>query len=323
MRDSAMHGDIRNALPGTPYLRRMAVRLNKYISEKGICSRREADRFIEQGRVMVNGKKAQVGTMVSPGDVVRVNGRTLDALEEPEAVYLAFHKPVGITCTTEAGVRDNIVDYVNYSSRIFPVGRLDKDSQGLILLTNQGDAVNKILRAGNKHEKEYVVTVDKPITDEFISGMSSGVPILGVMTKKCRVVRESPHVFTITLVQGLNRQIRRMCEYFGYEVVKLERTRIMHIRLKGLPPGEWRELTPEELSELQRLIARSSGEASPGRAAEERKTGRPTPANAAKKPKNTGRTGPHAPAGRNRAGSKKRTPGGNRQTGPAGRKKRR
>ncbi|MFN8863665.1 MAG: 23S rRNA pseudouridine(2604) synthase RluF [Flavobacteriales bacterium] len=239
------------------------TRLNKYISEQGICSRREADRYIEQGRVMINGRKARIGDQVSPGDVVMVNGRTLDAMEAPPDVFLAFNKPVGITCTTEAGVKDNIVDYVNYSERVFPIGRLDKDSQGLIFLTNNGDAVNKILRAGNKHEKEYEVTVDKPVTEDFCARMSAGVPILGVTTKKCKVEKLGTFSFRIVLIQGLNRQIRRMCEYFGYEVVKLERTRIMHVKLKGLPPGEWRELTEEERKGLEKLIAHSSGEAPP------------------------------------------------------------
>lgn len=235
-----------------------STRLNKYISESGLCSRREADRFIEQGQVFINGKKASVGDQVKPGDKVMVHGHAIAPKKAEELIVLAFNKPVGITSTTEAGVRGNIVDYVNHTERIFPIGRLDKDSQGLIFLTNNGDIVNKILRAGNQHEKEYVVTVDKPMTDEFITGMANGVPILGEVTKKCRVVKETPFIFRITLIQGLNRQIRRMCEHFGYEVVKLERVRIMHISLKGLPQGDWRELDKDEMQQLFELIEGSS-----------------------------------------------------------------
>lgn len=238
------------------------TRLNKYISESGLCSRRAADRYIEQGNVLINGRKAKVGDKVIFGDVVVVNGQTIEPKEAENSILLAFNKPVGITSTTEADVKSNIVDYVNHSERVFPIGRLDKDSQGLIFLTNNGDLVNKILRAGNSHEKEYVVTVNKPITDGFIQGMSKGVPVLGVMTKKCKVVKETPLIFRITLIQGLNRQIRRMCEYFGYEVTKLERTRIMNITLKGLPVGEWRELTPEEMDSINKMVAKSSSEKS-------------------------------------------------------------
>ncbi|RZK59107.1 MAG: 23S rRNA pseudouridine(2604) synthase RluF, partial [Pedobacter sp.] len=176
------------------------------------------------------------------------------------SILLAYNKPVGITSTTEANVKGNIVDHVNHSERVFPIGRLDKDSSGLIFLTNNGDLVNKILRAGNNHEKEYIVTVNKPLTPQFIEGMSKGVPVLGVMTKKCKVTQESPFVFKITLIQGLNRQIRRMCEHFGFEVTKLERTRIMNITLKGLPTGDWRELTEEEQAEIFKLVAKSSSE---------------------------------------------------------------
>lgn len=237
-----------------------SVRLNKYISESGICSRREADRYIERGNVFINGKRAKIGDQVFPGDRVMVNGNNIEPREEENFILIAFNKPVGITSTTEASVKDNIVDYVNHSDRIFPIGRLDKDSQGLIFLTNNGDIVNKILRAGNKHEKEYLVTVDKPITDQFIESMASGVPILGVMTRKCKISKESTFVFKITLIQGLNRQIRRMCEYFDYEVVKLERTRIMNVSLKGLPIGEWRELTEEERSEILTSVKDSSSD---------------------------------------------------------------
>ncbi len=234
-----------------------SVRLNKYISESGICSRREADRYIEQGNVFLNGKRATIGDQVKPGDVVKVNGQLIEPREAEDLVVIALNKPVGIVSTTEDGERDNIVDFVNHSKRVFPIGRLDKDSQGLIFLTNHGDLVNKILRAGNDHEKEYLVTVDKPITDEFIRGMGAGVPILGTVTKKCKVKKEAPFVFRITLVQGLNRQIRRMCEHFGYEVKKLERTRIMNVSLSGIPLGEWRDLTDDELIDLFKLIENS------------------------------------------------------------------
>ncbi|HEY0057082.1 MAG TPA: 23S rRNA pseudouridine(2604) synthase RluF [Pedobacter sp.] len=235
-----------------------STRLNKYISESGICSRRQADKFIENGNVFINGKRAKLGDQVSPGDRVVVNGNTIEPKTEDEAVFIAFNKPVGVTSTTEAGVKNNIIDYVNHSERIFPIGRLDKDSQGLIFLTSNGDLVNKILRAGNRHEKEYLVTVDKPITDEFILGMSSGVSILGVNTRKCVVTKESTFVFKIVLIQGLNRQIRRMCEHFDYEVTKLERTRIMNISLKGLPLGEWRELSEQEMAGIYKMVKTSS-----------------------------------------------------------------
>lgn len=239
------------------------VRLNKYISESGICSRREADRYIEQGLVLINGKRAKIGERVRPGDKVRVNGQHIEPREAESFLFIALNKPVGIVSTTDTSEKDNIVDYVNHSSRIFPIGRLDKDSQGLIFLTNNGDLVNRVLRAGNNHEKEYLVTVDKPVTDEFITGLSNGVPMLGTVTKRCKVSREAPLVFRITLVQGLNRQIRRMCEHFGYAVTKLERIRIMHVRLKGLPLGDWRDLTEEELSQLMRAVEHSSSEAAP------------------------------------------------------------
>ncbi|MCZ4224389.1 23S rRNA pseudouridine(2604) synthase RluF [Pedobacter rhodius] len=238
-----------------------ATRLNKFISESGLCSRREADRFIEKGTVFINGKRAKIGDQVVAGDRVMVNGHNIEPKEESNFILLAFNKPVGITSTTESNVKDNIVDYVNHSERIFPIGRLDKDSSGLIFLTNNGDIVNKILRAGNKHEKEYVVTVNKPITEDFIFEMSNGVPILGVNTRKCKVRQISPFVFNIILIQGLNRQIRRMCEHFGYEVTKLERTRIMNINLKGIPTGEFRELTEEEMNSLMKSVEKSSSEA--------------------------------------------------------------
>ncbi|WP_429023431.1 23S rRNA pseudouridine(2604) synthase RluF [Aeromonas allosaccharophila] len=242
-----------------------SMRLNKYISESGICSRREADRFIEQGHVFINGKRAGIGDQVQVGDLVKVNGQVIEPREADSLVFIALNKPVGIVSTTEAGEKDNIVDFVNHSTRVFPIGRLDKDSQGLIFLTNHGDLVNKILRAGNDHEKEYLVTVDKPVTDEFVRGMAAGVPILGAVTKKCKVKKEAPFVFRITLVQGLNRQIRRMCEHFGFEVTKLERIRIMNVSLKGLPVGEWRDLTDDELIELFKLIEDSSSEVKPAK----------------------------------------------------------
>ncbi|CCG85405.1 23S rRNA pseudouridine(2604) synthase RluF [Erwinia piriflorinigrans] len=237
-----------------------SIRLNKYIGESGICSRRDADRYIEQGNVFINGKRASVGDQVFTGDVVKVNGQLIEPRNEEDLVVIALNKPVGIVSTTEEGERDNIVDFVNHSKRVFPIGRLDKDSQGLIFLTNHGDLVNKILRAGNDHEKEYLVTVNKPVTEEFIRGLGAGVPMLGTVTKKCKVKKESTFVFRITLVQGLNRQIRRMSEHFGYEVTKLERTRIMNVSLKGVPPGEWRDLTDDELIELFKLIEDSSSE---------------------------------------------------------------
>lgn len=237
-----------------------STRLNKFISESGLCSRREADRNIEQGKVFINGKRAAIGDRVFAGDRVVVNGLALEPKEAKPAVFIALNKPVGITSTTEEGVYDNIVSFVNHSDRIFPIGRLDKDSQGLIFLTNDGDMVNKILRAGNKHEKEYVVTVNKPLTDEVIQSMAQGVPILGGTTKKCVIKQESAFVFRIILIQGLNRQIRRMCEHFGYEVVKLERVRIMSISLKGIPPGEWRELTEQEMERIYSMIEHSSSD---------------------------------------------------------------
>ena len=231
------------------------VRLNKYISETGFCSRREADKLIEQGRVKIDGVKASTGMKVSKGQSVYVDGKPLKV--ENELVYIALNKPVGIICTTESKIKGNIVDFINHEKRIFPIGRLDKDSQGLIFMTNDGDIVNKILRAGNNHEKEYIVTVNKSITDEFIKGMSNGVPILGTVTKKCLVKKESKNSFRIILTQGLNRQIRRMCEYFGYEVKKLERIRIMNVSLGNLKIGSWRYLTKKELAEINRLTENS------------------------------------------------------------------
>lgn len=233
------------------------IRLNKFISDAGVCSRREADEFIASGRVKVNGKAPEVGMRINPSrDKVKVDGILLEG--KKEAVYLAFNKPVGITCTTDTTETGNIIEYVNYPERIFNIGRLDKDSEGLIFLTNDGDIVNKILRAGNEHEKEYLVTVDKPVTDEFLHDMANGVPILGTRTKKCKVQKDGVFTFYVTLTQGLNRQIRRMCEALGYNVVRLKRIRVMHIDLKGLPLGQWRFFTKEETAELMRLIASST-----------------------------------------------------------------
>ena len=236
----------------------MTTRLNKYISESGFCSRREADKFIEQGNVFVNGKRAKIGVQVGSKDQVVVNGHAIEPRAEEDAVYIAFNKPPGVTSTTERGVKGNIIDYIKHSVRIFPIGRLDKESQGLILLTSNGDIVNKILRAGNRHEKEYIVMVDKPLTDQFIEAMANGVSILGVMTQKCEVKKETNYIFRITLIQGMNRQIRRMCEAFGYEVVQLERIRVMNISIKSLGVGEWRELTEKELKVLFEMIEHSS-----------------------------------------------------------------
>ena len=230
--------------------------LNKYISETGICSRREADKLIQAGRVKINGKVAVLGNRVLAGDKVLLDNKPLKKKEK--TIYIAFHKPVGITCTTDRKDKDNIIDFINYPKRIFPIGRLDKPSEGLIFLTNDGDIVNKILRAGNNHEKEYIVTVNKPVTDRFIQRMSNGIPILGTKTQKCYVGRKSKYVFKIVLTQGLNRQIRRMCEYLGYKVIKLKRTRIMNIKVDGIAPGKWRYFTKKEITTIQKLIEHSS-----------------------------------------------------------------
>lgn len=232
------------------------IRINKFLSEVGYCSRREADKLLEQGRITINGKIPELGTKVLPTDEVRVNGKLVSENDEPK-IYLAVNKPAGIECTTNQSVRGNIVDFINYPERIFPVGRLDKDSEGLIIMTNDGDIVNKILRARNNHEKEYIVTVDKTITDRFISRMSAGVPILDTVTKECRVEKISSTTFRIFLTQGLNRQIRRMCEYFDYTVVALKRIRIINISL-DVPVGKYRDITKAEMDELNRLIGEST-----------------------------------------------------------------
>ncbi len=233
------------------------TRINKYLSEVGFCSRRAADKLIEERRVTVNGQVPEMGTKVGPDDDVRVDGKpVIDRNTRP--VYIAFHKPVGIVCTTDTRVeKDNIIAFINHPKRIFPIGRLDKPSEGLILLTSDGDIVNKILRAHNNHEKEYLVAVNRRITPEFIQKMRNGVPILGTVTKKCFVEKIDAYTFRIVLTQGLNRQIRRMCEYFEYSVVRLKRIRIMNIEL-DLPKGAWRDLTADELSTLNRLVANSS-----------------------------------------------------------------
>lgn len=233
----------------------MQVRINKYISESGFCSRREADRYIEQGLVTIDGKKVEMGSQVSPGQVVRVFGEIIHG--KMESVIIAYNKPVGIVSTTDPAERDNIVNAIAYPERIFPIGRLDKDSQGLILLTNEGDIVNKILRVNNNHDKEYFVTVDRALTPDFIKRMQGGVPILGVVTRKCEITQKSTNSFTIVLRQGLNRQIRRMCEYLGYNVTKLQRTRIMHIHLNDLKIGQYRNLTTDETEMLYKKIANS------------------------------------------------------------------
>ncbi len=232
------------------------TRLNKYLSEVGYCSRRKADALIEQGRVTINGVVPEMGTKVHPDDEVHVNGELIVAPKK-DNVYLAFNKPVGIVCTTNPKEKKNIVDYIDYPTRIFPIGRLDKPSEGLILMTDDGDIVNKILRARNNHEKEYIVTVDRLISQDFIERMSNGIPILNTVTRKCEVEQLSKNVFRIVLTQGLNRQIRRMCEYLGYEVVKLKRTRIMNIPL-DIPVGKYRQLTSEELRVLNKLLGEST-----------------------------------------------------------------
>jgi len=234
-----------------------STRINKYLSEVGYCSRRAADKLINEGRVTINGIVPEMGTKITPKDEVRVDGELISEPNE-KLVYLAFNKPVGIVCTTDTKVgKDNIIEYINYPKRIFPIGRLDKPSEGLIFLTNDGDIVNKILRARNNHEKEYLVTVNKPITKSFIQKMSNGVPILDTITRKCQVEQISKKVFKIILTQGLNRQIRRMCEHLDYRVVKLKRTRIMNISL-DIPIGKWRNLTDKEIQEINRLVSLSS-----------------------------------------------------------------
>ncbi|KEO74588.1 23S rRNA pseudouridine(2604) synthase RluF [Anditalea andensis] len=230
-----------------------SINLNKYISDTGICSRREAEKFIIAGRIKINGAVAALGNRVKKGDEVLLDGKPVKGKEKP--LYIAFNKPVGITCTTEKHIPGNIIDYINHPVRIFPIGRLDKPSEGLIFLTNDGNIVNKILRAGNNHEKEYTVAVNKPITDDFIRKMRNGVPVLDKITKKCEVVKISNFVFKIILTQGLNRQIRRMCEYLGYNVTSLRRDRIMNVSLEGLAVGKWRYLNDKEIKHIEAAVA--------------------------------------------------------------------
>ena len=232
------------------------TRLNKFIRETGVCSRREADKYIEEGRVTVNGKTPELGTKVSVDDDVRIDGNPINKKEA--AIYIAFNKPAGIICTTERDIKHNIIDYINYPTRIFPIGRLDRASEGLIFLTNDGDIVNKILRAGNNHEKEYLVTVDKSITETFIRRMGNGLPILETVTKKCFVEQTGKFQFRIILTQGMNRQIRKMCSFLEYEVKSLRRFRIMNITLEGLKEGGWREFTKQEIETVEKLISNSS-----------------------------------------------------------------
>lgn len=233
-----------------------SISLNKFISSTGVCSRREADQWIEEARVTINGEIARKGNRVSPGDEVLVDGNPLKA--KPKALYIAFNKPVGIVCTTDLREPKNIVSYIGHSERLFPIGRLDKPSQGLIFLTNDGDIVNKILRAGNQHEKEYIVTVNRPINQRFVQRMSNGIPILGTVTQKCKVEQLGKATFRIILTQGLNRQIRRMCEYLGYQVQKLKRVRIMNVDLGDLKSGEWRPLSQGEVQQIMKMVRHSS-----------------------------------------------------------------
>jgi 23S rRNA pseudouridine2604 synthase len=253
------------------------IQLNKYISSSGFCSRREADSYIEQARVTINDNVALLGQRVSPGDVVAVDGQRIKLKTGKQSVYLAFNKPKGITSTTDPKDRTNIISFINYPKRIFPIGRLDKDSEGLILLTSDGDIVNKILRSGNEHEKEYIVTVNKPITPEFLQRMASGVPILGTKTKPCTVRQDGAKRFRIILTQGLNRQIRRMCEYLEYDVMALKRIRIMNITLSNIPLGKWRALSFTEVENLNQSLAGSvnTEEASEPRSKEQKKESKP------------------------------------------------
>lgn len=234
------------------------IRINKFLSEAGVCSRREADRQIEAGNVTIDGRIAVTGDKVIEGQKVCFNGK--EVTKEQEMILIAFNKPVGIVCTAEKREKNNVIDYINFPKRIYPIGRLDKDSKGLLLLTNNGDIVNKMMRSGNMHEKEYIVTVNKPISDSFIRGLAGGVPLveLGVTTRKCHVKKLSNKTFKIILTQGYNRQIRRMCEYFGYRVVELERVRIMNIILGDLKEGEYRDVTTQEYELLKKLISNSS-----------------------------------------------------------------
>ena len=294
------------------------MRVNKFISESGLCSRREADKFIERGLVTINGKKIGLGAEVRPRDVVKVNGRGLNR-EEKQDLVLAFNKPMGVVSTTDKVEKNNIIDYISYSERIFPIGRLDKDSQGLILLTNNGDLVNKILRAGNKNEKEYIVSVDRPLFADFAEKMSQGVPILGVQTRRCKVVVETPFVFRITLIQGLNRQIRRMCEHFGYTVTKLERCRIMHIGIQGLQVGEFRPLEEDEMRLLNKYLEKSKSEAPEKKASSDSDKPKPKAKPRPKPRTSTAASSPSSSKPRFKAGSKSHAKPGERtfRNGPS------
>ena len=232
------------------------MRLNKYLSDAGVCSRREADRLVEEGKILVDGVQATLGMQVTAEQEILVNGKKVE--REEKKILLVFHKPRGVECTTSPKVKNNVISYIGYPIRVYYVGRLDKDSEGLLLLTNEGELVNKIMRAGNCHEKEYVVTVDKPITREFIQKMKNGVPVLGTVTRKCQVFQTGKRTFQIILTQGMNRQIRRMCEYLGYRVKRLKRVRVMNICLGGLPVGKYREATAEEMQVLREMIRDSS-----------------------------------------------------------------
>jgi len=233
-----------------------SISLNKYISETGICSRREADKLISDGRVTINDLPTRLGNRVRKGDIVKIDNKSLKS--KPETIYIAFNKPVGIVSTTDVKEKNNIINFIDHHMRLFPIGRLDKPSEGLIFLTNDGDIVNKILRAGNNHEKEYIVTLDRKITDSFLKKMSNGIPILGTITKKCEITKINDRTFKIILIQGLNRQIRRMCNYLGYNVTKLKRIRIMNVKLGKLPIGQWRELKKEEINLIMKMVSKSS-----------------------------------------------------------------
>lgn len=295
---------------------RQSTRINKYISESGMCSRREADRFVEQGNVWINGRRATTGDQVAAGDRVKVNGQEIEPVAADDFVLIALNKPAGIVSTTESSEKANIVDFVGHGARIFPIGRLDKDSEGLIFLTSNGDLVNKILRADNNHEKAYRVTVNKPITDSFIEGMQKGVPILGQVTKRCRVEKVSTFVFEIILVQGLNRQIRRMCEYFGFEVTQLVRIRIMNVSLKGLALGDWRDLTPNEVDGILALTQHSETASSKGKNTKPRESSRASAAKAAKPTAKAGKPASKAAKPSAKAGKNSKVGGGKAHPGP-------
>lgn len=293
------------------------LRLNKFISDSGFCSRREADDYIQQGAVTINGEKVGLGTRVQPGDMVKVGWQRIKnaAPNKSDRVYIAFNKPVGITSTTDRDVPNNIVDAVRHKERIYPVGRLDNQSEGLIFLTSDGDIVNKILRVGNAHEKEYVVTVNKPIAGNFVAKMSSGIPMLGTVTKPCKVVVLSQFVFKITLTQGLNRQIRRMCEYLGYEVVKLKRVRIMNVKLGTLKPGQWRNLTDKEMAEINQAIAHSGNTADSGSSNKGSSNKSRSNKNASKKPGSSAKPG-SASQSRSNQNKSRRSGAGKTAAGP-------